>query len=113
MDRIQVRPLRPWEGRRRHRLKRLLRNQANRRPARIVLLLRGGVRNREIARLVWHAAPEASRTFKLGGVLPDARYEVESYGGSKKNVKGSALETWTVQLKPRSFQLLFDQNLNR
>lgn len=52
MDRVQARPLRPWERQKLHRLKRQLRNLANSRHARIVLLSRGGVRNREIARLV-------------------------------------------------------------
>jgi transposase len=52
MDRIQARPLRPWERQKLQRLKRQLRNQVNSRHARIVLLSRGGVRNREIARLV-------------------------------------------------------------
>ncbi len=36
---------------------------------------------------------KSPRTFKLGGNDPDAVYEVEFYGGSKKNVKGSELES--------------------
>jgi len=52
MDRVQARPLRPWEHQKLRRLKRQLRNQVNSRHARIVLLSRGGVQNREIARLV-------------------------------------------------------------
>ena len=47
--------------------------------------------------------------FKLGGIAPAATYQVESYDGSKKTVKGSELENWTVKLAPRSFQLIFYQ----
>ena len=52
MDHVQARPLRPWERQKLQRLKRQLRNQVNSRHARIILLSRGGVRNREIARWV-------------------------------------------------------------
>jgi hypothetical protein len=53
------------------------------------------------------AAAEESRTFKLGGIEPNAKYEVESYDGSKRTVKGSELANWTVKLEPRSFLLVF------
>jgi hypothetical protein len=55
------------------------------------------------------AATEESRTFSLGGIAPTAKYEVEIYDGSKKTVKSSELKDWTVELKPRSFQLVFYQ----
>ena len=57
------------------------------------------------------SAAEKSQTFQLGGIDPAATYEVEFYGGAKKAVKGSELEKWTVQLEPRSFQLIFYQKL--
>lgn len=53
------------------------------------------------------AAPEKSRTFKLGGINPAATYELEMYGGPKEKVKGPELENRTVTLEPRSFQLIF------
>ncbi|NLF71477.1 MAG: hypothetical protein GX575_20785, partial [Candidatus Anammoximicrobium sp.] len=53
------------------------------------------------------AAAEESRTFKLGGIEPNAQYQTESYDGPTKTVKGSELENWTVKLAPRSFQLVF------
>jgi transposase len=49
MDKVSVRPLRPYEQRKLHRLKRHKANAVNSRHARIVLLSRGGVRNRDIA----------------------------------------------------------------
>src|SRR5579872_4280547 len=52
MDQVKVRPLRPYEKRRLHRLKRLRGNAVNSRHARIVLLSRGGLRNRAIAERV-------------------------------------------------------------
>jgi alpha-galactosidase len=53
------------------------------------------------------AATETSRSFKLGGIDPAATYELEVYGGSKTSVKGVALQSRTVVLKPRAFQLVF------
>jgi transposase len=49
MDKVKVRPLRPYEQKKLHRLKRQRANAVNSRHARIVLLSRGGVRNRDIA----------------------------------------------------------------
>jgi len=49
MDRVVARKLRPWEGRKLKRMKRQLTNAVNCRHARIILLSRGGVRNRQIA----------------------------------------------------------------
>jgi transposase len=49
MDKVKVRPLRPYEQKKLHRLKRQKSNAVNGRHARIVLLGRGGVRNRDIA----------------------------------------------------------------
>ena len=53
------------------------------------------------------AAAEASRTFRLGGIAPDAEDELDVYGGPQKTVKSSELETWSARLEQRSFQLLF------
>jgi len=52
MDKVKVRPLRPYEKRKLPRLKRQKANAVNARHARIVLLSRGGVRNRDIAEKV-------------------------------------------------------------
>jgi transposase len=49
MDKVVARTLRPWEGRKLQQMKRQLANAVNCRHARIVLLSRGRVRNREIA----------------------------------------------------------------
>jgi len=55
------------------------------------------------------AAAGESRTFKLGGIEPNAQYQTERYDGPTKTVKGSELENCTVKLAPRSFQLVFYQ----
>jgi transposase len=52
MDKVAARTLRPWEGKRLHHMKRQLSNAVNCRHARIVLLSRGNVGNREIAQRV-------------------------------------------------------------
>jgi transposase len=49
MDKVVARRLRPWEGVKLRRMKRQLANAVNRLHARIVLLSRGGIANREIA----------------------------------------------------------------
>jgi transposase len=49
MDTVRIRPLRPHEQKKLHRLKRQKTNAVNSRRARILLLSRGGVRNRDIA----------------------------------------------------------------
>jgi transposase len=49
MDKVNVRPLRPYEQKKLRRLKRQKTNAVNSRHARILLLSRGGVRNRDIA----------------------------------------------------------------
>lgn len=49
MDKVRVRPLRPYEQRKLHRLKRQKTNAVNSRHARIILFSRGGLRNRDIA----------------------------------------------------------------
>lgn len=49
MDKVKVRPLRPYEHRKLQRMKRQRANQVNARHARIVLLSRGGLPNRAIA----------------------------------------------------------------
>jgi len=52
MDKVVARTLRPWEGRTLHRMKRQLSNTVNSRHARIILLSRGRVCNRDIAERV-------------------------------------------------------------
>ena len=52
MDKVVARRLRPYEGRKLQRLKRQLSNAVNSRRARVILLSRGGFRNREIAERV-------------------------------------------------------------
>lgn len=52
MDKVRVHRFRPYDQRKLHRLKRQRRNAVNRMHARIILLSRGGVRNRDIARQV-------------------------------------------------------------
>jgi transposase len=49
MDKVRVRPWRPHEQKKLHRLKRQKTNAVNSRHARILLLSRGGLRNRDIA----------------------------------------------------------------
>lgn len=49
MDKVKVRPLRPYEKKKLHRLKRQMTNVANNRHARVILLSRGGLHNRDIA----------------------------------------------------------------
>src|SRR4051794_9629574 len=51
MDKVRVRALRPYEKKKLRRMKRRRHNAVNARNARIVLLSRGGARNRDIARL--------------------------------------------------------------
>lgn len=48
-DTVKVRPLRPHEHKKLHRMKRQRTNTVNSRHARIILLARGGLRNRDIA----------------------------------------------------------------
>lgn len=52
MDKVVARTLRPWEGRTLHQMKRQLSNAVNCRHARIVLLSRGKVSNKDIAQRV-------------------------------------------------------------
>ena len=61
MDTVKVRPLRPHEQKKLHRLKRQRSNAVNHRHARILLLSRGGCRNRDIAALVDYS-PQWVRT---------------------------------------------------
>ncbi len=51
-------------------------------------------------------APDASQTFELPAVDPNAQYEVEYFDGTKKTVSGKELATLTVELEPRSFSLI-------
>jgi transposase len=70
-DRVKVRPLRPYEKSKLHRMKRQHSNAVNRLHARIVLLSRGGVRNRTIAERVDCSAPWVRtiiHRFNTGGI---------------------------------------------
>ena len=53
------------------------------------------------------AAAEDSRTFQLGGIESGGTYQAEFFHGPPRTVEGSELANWTVQLPPRSFQLVF------
>ena len=50
MDKVAARKLRAWEGQKLKRMKRQLANTVNSRHARIILLSRGGFKNREVAK---------------------------------------------------------------
>ncbi len=52
MDKVKARMPNPWERRQLHKMKRQRSNAVNARHARVILLSRGGVRNREIAKQV-------------------------------------------------------------
>ncbi|TDJ41610.1 MAG: helix-turn-helix domain-containing protein [Gammaproteobacteria bacterium] len=70
MDKVVARKLRPWEGRMLHRLKRQLSNTVNSRHARVILLSRGGLCNREITERVGYTAAwvrQIIRRFNDGG----------------------------------------------
>jgi transposase len=71
MDKVRVRPLRPYEQHKLHRLKRQRGNAVNSRHARIVLLSRGGLSNRAVAERVG-CSPQWVRTvihrFNAGGL---------------------------------------------
>ena len=71
MDKVVARKLRPWEGRMLHRLKRQLSNTVNSRHARVILLSRGGLCNREITERVGYTAAwvrQILRRFNDGGL---------------------------------------------
>jgi len=71
MDKVAARTLRPWEGRKLHQMKRQLSNAVNCRHARIILLSRGGVCNKETARRVGCTPQWVRRVihrFNRGGV---------------------------------------------
>ncbi|MBY0230775.1 MAG: hypothetical protein K2W96_15925 [Gemmataceae bacterium] len=51
MDKVRVRPFRPYEKKKLHRLKRQKANAVDSRNARVLLPSRGGTRNSEIAGL--------------------------------------------------------------
>ena len=53
------------------------------------------------------AAKADNQTFKLSGLDPNAKYQVEAYNGATTTVAGSELVDWTVKLAPRAFQLVF------
>ena len=61
MDTVKVRPLRPYEKRALHRLKRQRANAVHSRHARIILLSTGGLRNRDIATRVDCSPPGVRR----------------------------------------------------
>ena len=53
------------------------------------------------------AAKADNQAFKLSGIDPNAKYQVEAYNGATTTVAGSELVDWTVKLAPRAFQLVF------
>ena len=57
-------------------------------------------------------AAEESKTFELGNIDPNADYELESFNGTKKIVKGNVLQSYEVKLNPRSFELIFYKKTN-
>src|SRR3954451_8684849 len=73
MDTVKVRPLRPYEQKKLHRLKGQRTNAVNSRHARIVLLSRGGLRNRAIAAQAG-CSPQWARTIIH-------RFNAEGLGG--------------------------------
>ena len=85
MDKVRARKLHPHERKNLRRMKRQLANQVNRRHARIILLSRGGVRNREIAARV-DCTPQWVRViihrFNDGGMITVdvGRYEPNAWG---------------------------------
>ena len=71
MNKVTARKLRPWEGRKLKRMKRQLSNAVNSRHARIILLARGGLRNREIAERVGYTHTSVRKVihrFNQGGI---------------------------------------------
>ncbi len=71
MDKVVARRRRPYEGRKLKRMKRQLTNAVNSRHARIILLSRGGVGNREVAQgsgctAAW--VREVIHRFNIGGI---------------------------------------------
>jgi len=71
MDKVAARTLRPWEGRKLKRMKRQLTNAVNCRHARIILLSRGGLGNRQIAERCGCTPPWVRRIihrFNDGGI---------------------------------------------
>ena len=57
-------------------------------------------------------AAEESKTFELGNIDPSADYELESFNGTKKIIKGTALQSFEAKLTPRSFELIFYKKTN-
>jgi len=103
MDKVAARRLRPWEGRTLRRMKRQLSNTVNSRHARIILLSRGGVRNREIADRV-DCSPQWVRQiihrFNDGGVDAITWYPELGHGGARKFVADVIEQIAEVALSP-------------
>lgn len=103
MDKVAARRLRPWEGRTLRRMKRQLSNTANSRHARIILLSRGGVCNREIADRVG-CSPQWVRQiihrFNDGGVDAITWYPALGHGGARKFVADVIEQIAEVALSP-------------
>lgn len=84
MDKVVARTLRPWEGRTLHQMKRQLSNAVNCRHARIVLLSRGKISNRDIADRVGCTPQWVRRIihrFNSGGIAAITWYPYYCGGG--------------------------------
>ena len=104
MDRVVARKLRPWEGRKLKRMKRQLTNAVNCRHARIILLSRGGVRNRQIAERCGCTAAWVRRIihrFNDGGIEAITWYPYYCVrGGPRKFLAEVAEQIAEVALSP-------------
>lgn len=104
MDRVVARTLRPWEGCKLHKMKRQLSNAVNSRHARILLLSRGGVANRQIAERCG-CSPTWVRTiihrFNAGGIDAVTWYPYYCHrAGPRKFMADVAEQIAEVALSP-------------
>jgi transposase len=103
MDRVVARMLRPWEGRRLTQLKRQLSNAVNSRHARIILLSRGGICNRDIAKGVG-CTPQWVRQilhrFNQGGIEAISWYPYYCRHGPMKFLSDVTEQIAEVALSP-------------
>jgi len=104
MDKVVARKLRPWEGRKLQRMKRQLTNAVNSRHARIILLSRGGVRNRQTAERCGCTAAwvrQIIHRFNDGGIEAITWYPYYGVrGGPRKFVAEVAEQIAEVALSP-------------
>ena len=104
MDQVVARKLKPWEGRKLHRMKRQLTNTVNSRHARIILLSRGGWSNQNIAQ---HCDCTAAWVRKIIHRFNDAGLEAITWypyyccrAGPQKFLSEVAEEICQVALSP-------------